>query len=162
MRIINILGIILFSLGCFAQQSEIEDLQVEEVPQPKERICLTFGVFQGGGALVGADLEVLVSDRVGIQAGAGIRGYGAAVNYHLKESIRSSFLSLTYWHQGFGEFYSQSVMGPTFVYRGKKFLTAQLGIGFALDEGPAWPNDIMEQPPVMLLYSVGIYLPSKK
>lgn len=124
----------------------------------QKRLCATFGILQGGGSLIGADLEVLVSKRFGLQAGAGFTGFGCGLNIHLKPTIRSSFLSLVYWHQGVGDSYTQSVLGPTFVYRAKKLLTAQLGFGFPLEKGPNWPQD-KTQPPVMLLYSIGIYLP---
>ena len=134
-----------------------QDNQIQDDP----RIAITIGIFNGGGSLVGADLEVMLSKRLGIQAGAGFIGLGAGLNYHLKPSIRSSMISLQYWHQGFGESYTQSLMGPSFVFRAKKIFTAQLGFGFPLEQGPAWPEDKMEQPPIMLMYSIGIYLPIK-
>ncbi len=116
------------------------------------------GILQGGGSLVGADFEIFVSRQLGIQVGAGFTGYGAGVNYHLKPSIRSSFVSLQYWHQGIADSFAQSAVGPNFVYRAKKWFTCQLGLGLPLAEGPALPDDF-EQPPVMLLYSIGAYLP---
>ncbi len=131
---------------------------VPETVDNSQKLCATFGILQGGGSLIGADLEVLVYDRIGLQAGAGFMGYGAALNIHFKPIIKSSFVSLTYWHQGVGDSYTQSMFGPTFVYRGKKWLTAQLGLGYALEKGPAWPDD-KEQPPIMLLYSIGAYIP---
>jgi hypothetical protein len=131
---------------------------VPETVDNSQKLCATFGILQGGGSLIGADLEVLVYDRIGLQAGAGFMGYGAALNIHFKPIIKSSFVSLTYWHQGVGDSYTQSMFGPTFVYRGKKWLTAQLGLGYALEKGPAWPDD-REQPTVMLLYSIGGYIP---
>jgi len=129
-----------------------------ETVDNSQKLCASFGILQGGGSLVGADLEVLVYDRIGLQAGAGFMGYGAALNIHFKPVIKSSFLSLTYWHQGVGDRYTQSMFGPTFVFRGKKWLTAQIGLGYALEQGPAWPED-REQPTVMLLYSIGGYIP---
>lgn len=128
-----------------------------EVERP-ERVALTVGILQGGGSLIGADLEFLISKSVGFQLGAGFRGYGAGVNFHFQPTIRSSFVSLAYWHQGIGESHSQTVMGPTFVYRSKKWFTAQLGLGAPLERGPAWPSEI-DQPPVILMYSIGAYFP---
>jgi hypothetical protein len=46
------------------------------------------------------------------------------------------------------------------VFRGKRWFTFQIGIGKTLEEGPAMPDDF-EQPDVMLLYSIGFYIPSK-
>ncbi len=130
----------------------------QETAETQKRLCATFGILQGGGSLIGADLEVLVSNRIGIQAGAGFVGFGGGLNIHLKPTIRSSFVSLAYWHQGVGDSYTQSVVGPSYVYRGKKWFTAQIGLGFAVEKGPNWP-DSKTQPPVMLLYSIGAYIP---
>lgn len=124
-----------------------------------ENAAITIGFLQGGGSLIGLDFEALVTDRVGIQAGAGFVGFGFALNYHFKPTIRSTFLSLTYWHQGIGESFAQSVLGPTIVFRGKRWFTAQIGFGFPLDLGPALENTDYEQPPFMLLYSIGAYIP---
>lgn len=146
-----------FSLGItplFAQEYYKE---VEEV-EKEEKVSITVGILQGGGSLVGADLEFLLNRYVGVQVGAGFVGYGAGLNVHLKPSIRSSFISLAYWHQGVGSSHTQTVVGPTFVYRSKKWFTAQLGFGFPIEKGPAWPSE-MEHPPVILLYSIGAYFP---
>jgi hypothetical protein len=120
--------------------------------------CVSIGILHGGGSLVGADLEFKLADRFGLQAGAGFIGFGGGLNVHFKSSIRSSFLSLQYWHQGFGESYTQSLLGPSFVFRGKKWFTAQLGLGFLLESGPAWPED-EDTTPVMLTYAIGVYFP---
>ncbi|PKP23989.1 MAG: hypothetical protein CVU03_14030 [Bacteroidetes bacterium HGW-Bacteroidetes-2] len=125
-----------------------------------ERKSLTIGVLQGGGSLIGADLEILITNHIGIQIGMGFIGYGAGLNYHFKPTIRSSFLSLQYWNQGIGNSFAQNAIGPNFVFRGKRWFTCQIGIGKTLEEGPAMPDDF-EQPDVMLLYSIGFYIPSK-
>ena len=139
-------------------------LSVELYPQNnnnyefEKRNSITIGILQGGGSLIGADFEALLSRQFGIQIGAGFVGFGAGLNYHLKPSIRSSFLSLQYWNQGIGASFAQNVIGGAFVFRGKKLLTGQLGLGFPLSKGPAMRDDYV-QPPVMLLYSIGIYFP---
>ena len=150
--VVLLVGLILIGGLVFGQEAQLEE-------EPK--VAVTLGILQGGGSLVGGDFEFLVSDRIGLQVGAGVIGFGAAINYHLKPSIRSSFITLQYWHQGVNETYAQSVLGPAFVFRAKKLFTASLGLGFALEEGPGWPEDKLEQPPVMLTYSIGIYLPVK-
>ncbi|MBE0640433.1 MAG: hypothetical protein IH599_00250, partial [Bacteroidales bacterium] len=71
--------------------------------------AITLGILQGGGSLIGADIEFLLAGRLGIQAGAGLVGYGGGINYHLGPSIRSSFISLQYWNQGIGDSFTQSV-----------------------------------------------------
>lgn len=118
----------------------------------------TIGFLQGGGSLVGFDLEKMLSKRVGLQVGMGYVGYGAGLNVHVQPTIRSSFFSLQYWHQGVGDGYTQSLLGPNFVYRSRKWFTCQLGIGFALEKGPSWPSDTT-QPPAMLTYAIGAYFP---
>jgi len=120
--------------------------------------ALTFGVLQGGGSLIGADLEILMTERIGIQAGMGMFGYGFGLNYHLKPGINTSFLSLAYWHQGVGDAFMQSRIGPTFVYRAKRIFTAQIGFGALLGTGPNTPDAIKETP-ICLLYSIGLYFP---
>lgn len=120
------------------------------------RASLSVGLLQGGGGLVGADFEALLSNRVGLQLGAGLVSYSLGLNYHLKPGIRSSFLSLSYWHQGVGEGFVQSVFGPSYVFRGRRWFTAQIGLGYVLDRGPAFP-DTMQKTPVLLTYSIGAY-----
>jgi len=132
--------------------------QTENAKEIEKRNSITVGVLQGGGSLVGVDLETLLSKRFGVQIGAGLMGFGGGLNYHFKPSIRSSFISFQYWHQGIGNSFSQSVLGPNFVYRSKKWFTFQFGFGVPLDKGPAMPDDF-EQPPIMLMYSIGAYIP---
>ena len=124
----------------------------------EKRASATIGILQGGGSLVGADIEFLLTDRFGFQLGAGLVGFGGGLNYHFKPSIRSSFLSLQYWNQGVGDSFAQNIAGATYVFRGKKWFTFQIGLGAPLSEGPAWPDN-REQPSVMLLYSIGAYFP---
>jgi hypothetical protein len=128
-----------------------------EVEEPLKN-NITFGILQGGGSIIGFDYERLVTDRIGLQLGAGLFGAGAGVNFHLKPEIRSSFISLAYWHQGFGDFHAQSIAGSTFVYRANKWFTAQFGLDKTLTQGPAWPTEI-QQSNVILLYSIGGYIP---
>lgn len=120
--------------------------------------ALTVGVFQGGGSLIGADLEVLLSPQLGIQGGMGMVAYGYGINYHLKPGVNTSFISFSYWHQGMGDSFVQSMCGPSFVYRARKIFTAQIGLGAVLKRGPAYPDDL-EKVPMMLVYSIGLYFP---
>ncbi len=132
--------------------------QVIENQSGEKTRSLTLGVLQGGGSLIGGDFETLMSKQTGLQFGLGLFGIGAGINYHFKPSIHSSFLSLQYWHQGFGPSYTQSILGPTFVYRAPRWFTAQIGLGYVLEHGPAWPSS-MPNSNVILLYSIGAYFP---
>lgn len=162
MKYLVIILIIIFSANIFSQnENQIAKDSTSNKKDSlviKEKMSFTIGILQGGGALVGADLEFLLSDRFGFQIGGGVIGYGAALNYHFSNSIRSSFISLCYWNQGIGDSFAQNAVGATYVYRGKKWFTFQLGLGLPLSKGPGMPEDF-EQPPVMLLYSIGAYFP---
>jgi hypothetical protein len=130
--------------------------------EPKTWAVLA-GFLHGGGSLLGADLEVLAVDRFAVQAGAGYMGYGAAVNFHFEPTLRSHYLSLAYWHQGFSPDLSQQAAGLTFGFRSFEWLTAQLGIGYVLYRGEtavdnlkkAYDTDSLSQ--WMLLYSLGAF-----
>lgn len=153
-----------------SQVKEIKYAQVinqsQSLPQsqtnmsPDLQQTFTVGFLEGGGGLVGIDWEFLVAKRLGIQVGTGLVSIGASVNVHLRPDIRSSFVALQYWHQGFGENYVQSLIGPSYVFRARKVFTAQVGFGYALGKGPAWPAD-QQQPSTMLTYAIGIYFPIK-
>jgi hypothetical protein len=144
---------ILWAVSSSAQFDAI-DPAYEYIPHAS----ITVGVLQGGGSLVGFDLETLLGRNVGIQVGAGIVGFGGGLNFHFRPEIRSSFISFQYWNQGFGESHTQSLMSANYVYRARKIFTFQIGLGLPLDKGPGWPES-MEQPPAMLTYAVGLYFP---
>jgi hypothetical protein len=133
----------------YSQNQEVENEKTTSV---------TIGILNGGGGLIGLDLEYLLNNKIGLQFGMGLFSYGAGLNVHLKPSIRSSFISFQYYHQGFFQNYYQSFVGPSFVYRGKRWLTFQIGLGVPLEKGPAFPKDRV-QSPIMLLYSIGAYFP---
>lgn len=149
MKYLSIIALVFFSRSAYAQYAD---------SLTTERAAVTIGILQGGGSLVGADLEVLLTPRLGVQAGAGFVGFGGGLNVHLQPNIRSSMVSLVYWHQGIGQRFAQDALGATFVYRSRQWFTAQLGIGRPLSRGPALPEDFT-QPPVMLMYSIGGYFP---
>ncbi len=144
------------SVSSFAQLINVNEQSENTAYEPKA--AFTVGVFQGGGGIVGADFEFLLNDRIGLQIGAGLVSFGAAINYHFKPTIRSSFISLSYWHQGVGDSFTQDILGPSYVFRGKKWFTFNIGFGFPLSKGPAWPKSL-EQSPIMLTYGIGVYFP---
>lgn len=91
--------VILF-ISCAALMAQFADAAQQSAPVNPKRAAITVGFLQGGGSLIGADLEFLVTPKLGLQAGAGYIGFGGSVNYHLKPVINSSFVSIGYWHQG--------------------------------------------------------------
>jgi hypothetical protein len=58
---------------------------------------VTIGILQGGGGLIGADYETLISEQWGVSVGAGLVSYGTAIHYHFKPSITSDSLAQV-WH----------------------------------------------------------------
>ena len=118
----------------------------------------TIGILEGGGSLIGADIETLLSKQIGFQVGIGLVGFGCGVDLHFAPSIRSPFFSIQYWHQGIGNSYAQSLIGPSFVFRNSKWLSWQIGVGFPVGKGPAYPAD-KQQPAIMLTYALGFYIP---
>ena len=119
---------------------------------------ITLGFLEGGGSLFGVDIEVLLVDYLGIQVGAGLLGYGAGLNFHVKPSVSNTFFSFQYWHQGIGASHTQTLFGPNLVFRGKKWFTAQIGYGFRIQKGPAYPAFLKESSG-NLTYAIGAYIP---
>jgi len=124
----------------------------------RKHFAVTVGYLHAGGSYIGADFEYLFSKKIGLQAGIGYYGYETGLNFHYKPSVRSSFISLKYWHQGIGEKFRQDAVGATFNFRARRLIATQLGLGFPMKTGPAMADDYVV-PDVMLLYSIGIYLP---
>lgn len=149
MKHISILGFLfLLNTHAFCQHMDVS---------PKND-AITIGILQGGGSLVGIDFEKMLTNHFSFQVGLGLVGFGAGINYHFKESIRSSFISLQYWNQGTGRTFAQNAIGPCYVYRAKKLFTCQLGFAKTLSKGPAWPKN-RAQPDFMFTYAIGVYLP---
>ena len=127
------------------------------VPSEK-KACISAGVLQGGGGLVGVDFEYLIGQHFSAQAGMGVISFGGALNYHFKPFINSSMVSLVYMHQGIGSSYASSWVGTTYTYRAPKIFQAQLGFGYMVDFGPI-ATPAMKETPFGLIYSIGVYFP---
>ena len=164
---------VLLAVPCFGQHNEVvlvEPLAAQQ-PQPvvqkklerNERTSINAGVLMGGGSLIGADLEFLVGKSTGLQLGAGIGSMGFGVNYHLKPYINSSFVSVQYFHQGFGDSHYGSYLGPMFVFRARKILQIGLGFGAVLTKGNGmidyYESKDLKIPSIMSLYNIGLYFP---
>ncbi len=100
----------------------------------KDRNCLSTGIFLGGGSYVGVDYEFLIVDYFGVQVGGGFYGFDMGLNIHFKPGVNTSFLSLQAQVQGNGSAYRRLFSGPIFVYRGKRWFTAQIGIGIITED----------------------------
>lgn len=64
--------LVAFTMSAFSQMRKDED-------SPKA--ALTVGILQGGGSLLGADLEVLLGKRFGIQGGIGLNSVGGIFKF---------------------------------------------------------------------------------
>jgi len=95
--------------------------------------AVSAGYGMGGLSYLGIDFERMIGDKLAVQAGIGIAGYGVQMNYHFKADIRSSFINIGYWQQGFGYYWIQDMIGATFAFRAKKIFQAQLGVGYRLN-----------------------------
>lgn len=151
---------------CFGQQNNIayfdtKTKKVKTVLEREERASVNVGLLMGGGSLIGADLEFLPGKRVGFQFGAGISSLGFGITYHFKPYINSQFVSVQYWHQGFDNNHYASYLGPMYVFRAKKIFQFGIGLGSILSKGPRWETHYAgkEEPPMILLYNIGLYFP---
>lgn len=124
--------------------------------------AISIGLLHGGG-LLGLEFEQLVSSRIGVQIGLGVLGYNFGANYHLRETVRSPFISLEYQHYGL-KFENMviekenAILTLTYVYRSRHWFICGLGLGYALDPDLYATNDEISNP-VMLVYTIGVYIP---
>jgi hypothetical protein len=152
---------VIFCVVCFSQ----EQVQLQNEQKPIERYdhAITVGVLQGGGSLVGVDFEQMVGNNIGVQAGAGLIGFGAGINYHFQPTSASSGISIQFWNQGTsGDKLSQRILGVTYLYRSEAGFTAQLGLGSVITRGKIMDDyykdkGITNPPAVILMYSIGWY-----
>jgi hypothetical protein len=109
-----IFALISINTKAFSQNEKVET---------ERTAAVTIGLLQGGGSLLGIDIEKMLYKRLSAQVGFGLVGFGAGINIHAEPSIRSSFFSIQYWNQGIGASFAQNAIGPCYVYRSKKWFT---------------------------------------
>ena len=158
-----LLSINIFTAVILFSQESVQN-QYDPNAVPRVDHAVTVGILQGGGSLIGIDYEHLVGENIGIQIGAGLVGFGAAVNYHFLPTASSSALSFVFWNQGTsGDKLSQRIVGVTYLYRSETGgLTAQIGLGSVITRGKIMDDyyrnkGIANPPAVILLYSIGWY-----
>lgn len=130
-----------------------EPEQVKE--KLKKGVFGTVGHHYGGATIAGLELEAAIW-RIGIMGGAGVYGYCYGINYHVSPDPLSSYVSCLYWQNGISDYARQSVVGAAYNFRGKRWLSMQLGIGKIIDKGPEF-NYFNSN--YILLYSIGAYVP---
>ena len=132
----------------------------ERLPN-KKKTCLSIGILNGGGGALGADFEFLCARRLSLQVGVGGISAGAAINYHFKDYINSSMVSIAYWQQGFGDLWLQSLVGPMYTYRAPRYFQCQAGLGVRVAGGDVLDNfsDAIKGIPICPMFSIGMYFP---
>jgi hypothetical protein len=125
-----------------------------------QKHCITAGILEGGGAAVGFDVEQMILKPVSAQIGAGFFGDAVDVglNVHLTKSIDGSFLSFQYCLQHYENNPKRCIIGASFVYRGFKIMTCQLGYGRAIHSS-FFGCSLPDGNPNMLIFAVGVYSP---
>jgi len=154
----------------YSQKTSRKDYSTFNKP-PIERQyyrAVTIGFLQGGGSAIGIEHEEMVfaDDHYSIHYGIGFNSLNfeeyttgsctIGVNYHFQPNIRSSMVSLSYFHQGFKESFYMNTIGMSYIFRAKKYFSAQIGLGFPINIGPAM-GEATKKPPVVLLFSIGGY-----
>jgi hypothetical protein len=137
-------------------QNEYEE--EDEKQKFTENFALTVGFLNGGGSILGGDLEFRIHKRFSGQLGLGLTSFGGGLNLHFKEDLHSNFISLQYYNQGFGQNHIQSLIGASYNFRFFSFLGGSIGFGNKVMEGPAYTNlPSQYRVNTMLIYSLGIY-----
>ncbi len=132
------------------------------IPGWDSKVGFAAGFGIAGATYIGTEFEFMFLRRFGFQLGGGVLGAGAGINYHFSPTIRSSYFSIQYNVHGIGNDinwgYKKTTIGPAIVFRGRRWFTAQVGIGYILDKGPA-DNDYVSNIPVALTVGIGAYVP---
>ncbi|MFY0598062.1 MAG: hypothetical protein JXR03_00225 [Cyclobacteriaceae bacterium] len=152
------IGVFLLSTLCFFNSwGQNTGIDKEEPPNPS--MAVTMGLFQGGGSIVGADIDLLLGKRFGIQAGGGYLGLGGGFLYHVGKpyKINTSAFAFTAWQFGAGSKFSGAYAGPSFIFRAFNFLSIQGGGGIRI----ARNNETYSRPkatPYSLRFAIGFFL----
>ncbi len=151
----KLVALLLVIIPTFAIQAQEEIKTVNTDP----KAVVSVGILHGA-SFIGADFEYGVSERFGVQAGLGLVGFGAGVNYHLKPGLRSSMVSAKYWHMGVEKDFSMEMISADWTYRARKWFTVSVGLGVPTRVGADVEEEMdTEVPAIMLTYSIGAYIP---
>jgi len=124
-------------------------------------MAISVGVLNGGGALIGVDMEKLVTDRIGLSVGAGLVAFGAGLNIHFSPTVSSSSIRIGFNNQGTtGENVMMRSVGVSYLGRSStgKF-EWQLGLAHPFNVNQKVKDAFggEDPPPVILTYSIGAY-----
>ncbi len=91
--------------------------------------------FLKGGALIGAEIEIVAHQNVTVYLGGGLKGYAAGFNVFFKDNFSGFGFKSGYLHQGLGNSYAGSIFSNGFTFKSRRGLSLDLGIGYVLDTG---------------------------
>ena len=159
-KFVFVLVMALLAIPVIAQETGSQSVVNQKrgrVPSEKQA-SVAVGFLNGGGGLVGLDFEYMLGKQVSVQAGAGFVSVGGALNYHFKPYINSSMISLVYMHQGVGNSYAASWLGPMYTFRAPKIFQVSGGLGLKVGDGPAADADT-KRASASLMFNIGVYFP---
>lgn len=106
-----------------------------------EKWVISAGLKRGYSDKIGAEIEYLLSPNIGIEVGAGSKGYGLGLHIHFEKHVRSSSFKLFYGKHPHKQFLADPRhIGMAFNYRGFRGLTAHVGFAYSLTEGTRFFN----------------------
>lgn len=123
-----------------------------------EKTVIVLGYGSGGGSIVGADIETLLTGRLGFMAGAGFIGANVGFNFHLKPKIRSPYLSVQLWQNGLSYAHIYTSVGPYLGVRLFNFLNVEAGVGYILATGDNATQAVLDSD-IALGLKVGAFFP---
>ena len=100
----------------------------------QEKTAITVGILNGGG-LLGAEVETLITSRIGAHVGVGFIGFCAGLDYHFRPTVNSSSITLQLRNQGIGEIHTDTSLGLGLTLR-KYHIALQIGAAYKLKQGP--------------------------
>lgn len=159
-KILFVVMMALLAIPVVAQEGESQTVVNQKKGRvPNEKKCaIEVGFLNGGGGLVGVDFEYLIANHLSVQAGMGAISFGGAINYHFKPYINSSMISLVYMHQGVGNSYTASWLGPMYTFRAPKIFQVSGGLGLKVGDGPGATSESLKSS-ASLLFTIGVYFP---
>ncbi len=109
--------------------------QIENIKFIRTRAAFVDIGFLRGGALIGAELELVINQKMTLFLGSGYKGYSGGLNIYFNDDLSGFGLKSAYVHQGFGNSYAGSLFTNGFTYKSDPGLTLDLGIAYVSDTG---------------------------
>ncbi len=152
-----VLSLILICLG-EKSMGQAKDPVPDSLIVLPTKYVITIGLLHGG-SILGGDVEMRLFDGAGIQLGFGAIGFSTGFNFHFDRDIKSSYVSIMYVHQGFGNLFLQNMFGPAYVHRWKNGLSTQVGVGFLSEYGAKWGRNFEDNipPAIQPMIALGYY-----